>query len=109
MAFTPSTTARTYQLPIAISQGTTVPLHFGYVTEPGKMIYYYGNLDGTATTLVFNTNYQFRYVLIPGGVAGGKMMSGAAMGYSVSELKAMSYEDLIKKFNIPPTGTNIIP
>ena len=106
MAFTPATTARTYQLPTSLSQGTTVPLHFGYVTEPGKMIYYYGNLNGTTTTTVFNTNYQFRYVLIAGSVLGGRMMSGAAAGYTEEQLRAMSYDSIRSMFNIPENGTN---
>jgi hypothetical protein len=70
------------------------------------MIYYYGNLDGTTTTLVFNTGYQFRYVLIAGSVLGGRIMNGAAAGYTEDQLKAMSYEEIKNLFSLPDNGTN---
>ena len=107
-SFLPATTARTYRLPVSISQGTAIPLHFGYLVDPDKIIYYYGTMNGTATTVVFNTSYQFRYVLIPGTTAGGKMMSGPASGYTVEQLKAMEYDKVCNLFNIPPNGSNMI-
>ena len=106
-SFLPATTARTYRLPLSVSQGTTVPFHMGYLADPGKIIYYYGNMNGTPTTLVFNTSYSFRYVLIPGTTAGGKMMNGPAAGYTVEQLKAMEYEQICNLFNIPPNGSNM--
>lgn len=47
---------------------------------------------------------QFRYVIIPGGVAGGRIASGSAQSYSPAQLKAMSYDEIIKLFNIPADG-----
>jgi hypothetical protein len=44
---------------------------------------------------------QFRYVIIPGAVAGGRMATGAARGYSLEQLRQMSYEQVIALFNIP--------
>jgi hypothetical protein len=64
---------------------------------------------GTAPVLVnLPQGLEYRYILIPGIVGGGKMMNGPAAGYSVDDLKAMPYEDVVKKFKIPVTGTNII-
>jgi hypothetical protein len=109
-AFDPVATARTYMLPVTVYAGTTTPLNIGFVAQPGRIIYYYGTMNGSPTTVVFNTLYQFRYVIIPGGVAigaGGRIASGPAAGYTVDELKNMSYDEVARKFNIPATGSNI--
>ena len=50
------------------------------------------------------TTTQFRYIIIPGGVAGGRLPSGASHNYSAEQLRGMSYEDVIKLFNIPADG-----
>lgn len=109
-SFNPATTNRTYQLPMQIYFGLTTPVSLGYLADPGRVMYYYGLINGSAPTgLVFNTNYQFRYVIIPGGVAtgpGGRIGNGPAQGMTAAELKAMSYEEVARKFNIPPTGSN---
>jgi len=110
-AFDPVATARTYQLPTQIFTGSTTPLTMGYVSMPGRVVYYYGTINGSPTTVAFNPNYQFRYVIIPGSVAagaGGRITSGPAAGYTEAELKKMSYEEVARKFHIPPTGTNIV-
>jgi hypothetical protein len=108
MAFTATTVARTYMLPTTMSTGIAgqPPLVMGFVTEPGKMIYYYGHMNGTPTTLVFNTNYSFRYVLIPGSILGGRMTTGPAAGYTEEQLKALPYEKICRMFNIPQNGSN---
>ena len=49
---------------------------------------------------------KYRYIIIPGGVSGGRMINGPATGYSVIELKNMSYEQVLNKFNIPRDGSN---
>jgi hypothetical protein len=105
MAFTATTVARTYMLPTQMMV-TGQPMHtMAFVTEPGKMIYYYGTMNGNPTTLVFNTAYSFRYVLIPGGVSiGGRMLY---KGYTADQLKAMPYEKVASIFNIPANGSNL--
>lgn len=58
----------------------------------------------------FINNYApiyYRYVLIPGGVSGGRFSSGPAVGYSTDQLKNMSYEQVALLFGIPAKGTNI--
>ncbi|MEI9910345.1 MAG: collagen-like protein [Bacteroidota bacterium] len=57
-----------------------------------------------ATNLAGNT---YRYVIIPGGVAGGRLMNGAPATYTADQLKKMTYEEIVTMFNIPADGTNI--
>lgn len=49
---------------------------------------------------------QYRYVIIPGGTAGGRFISGPATGYSIQQIKSMSYAQVTALFNIPADGTN---
>jgi hypothetical protein len=71
----------------------------------GRVIVFLKNLSTTASLTMAAGNY-FRYIIVPGGVAGGRMTSGPATGYSAEDLKAMSYNEVIRKFNIPRNGTN---
>jgi len=79
----------------------------GHLPVVGRLIYYNQTTNNTGGVVV-NTDYQFRYIIIPGGVAGGRVMSGAAAGYSVAELKAMSYSTIARMFNIPENGSNTV-
>lgn len=57
---------------------------------------------GTAPVLInLPQSLEYRYILIPGIVGGGKMMSGPAAGYTSEQLKAMSYEEIIRLLKIP--------
>ncbi len=57
---------------------------------------------GTAPVLVnLPGSLEYRYILIPGVIGGGRIMSGAAAGYTPEQLKAMTYEEIIRLFNIP--------
>ncbi len=49
---------------------------------------------------------EYRYILIPGAVSGGRFISGAAAGYTSDQLKAMPYEQVRQLMNIPAEGTN---
>lgn len=49
---------------------------------------------------------EYRYILIPGLVAGGRFTSGPAAGYSVAQLKGMTYDRIKALFAIPENGTN---
>lgn len=97
-------TAGTVQLPYTF--GTTANLRqYGAILKTGTITYYVANLTtGTATGVT--PAGDFRYVIIPGGVAGGRMMSGAAMGYTIEQLRAMSYEQILKMFSIPADGSS---
>jgi hypothetical protein len=62
--------------------------------------------NGTSNFTAF-TNMQFRYVIIPGGQAGNRMMSSSQQTqYNIDELKSLSYEEVIKLLNIPEAGGN---
>jgi hypothetical protein len=52
---------------------------------------------------------QYRYVLISGSVAGGRGENSVTTygGFTAEELKAMPYEEVARRFNIPESGTNI--
>ena len=70
-----------------------------------------GNLRTNMTNSVnfyttINNTHQFRYVIIPGGVLGGRFTSGVAAGYSVEQIKEMSYEEVSALFSIPASGSN---
>jgi hypothetical protein len=61
--------------------------------------------DGVNGTTFLSASWLWRYVLIPGGVA-GRFTSGPAAGYTYDQIKAMSYEQVKTLFNIPENGTN---
>jgi hypothetical protein len=92
-----------YLLPITIPASPVLIL--SSLPQVGKIIYYTYNLSGTGG-FTLNIAYQLRYVIIPGGIAGGRMMSGPAAGYSPEQLKAMPYEQIRNLFNIPENGSN---
>ena len=71
----------------------------------GAITFFVANLTtGNASGSV--PSGDFRYVIIPGSVAGGRMMSGAAAGYTVEQLRGMSYEQICELFHIPANGGN---
>jgi hypothetical protein len=94
------------QLPlsyIGAVPGNILQLHSLNTTN--KVIYYIANLTtGTATATTYAG--EFRYVVIPGAVAGGRMASGPARGYSLSQLQSMSYDQVVSLFKIPANGSN---
>jgi hypothetical protein len=94
-----------YPLPF-ITNGTPA-LNISYLIAPGKIIYYAGVVQTGGGGVTVPAGYGFRYIIIPGTISGGRMTSGPAKGYTKSELKKMSYEEVARKFNIPATGSNI--
>ena len=73
---------------------------------PGTIQINFYNLDNNVDPGTFTgspgppvTGNQYRYVLIPGGVAGGRG-TGPYMGYTEQELKSMSYRDVCHLLNI---------
>jgi len=81
---------------------------YSFVLDIGKIAFLY-DPDGTAPVRPVSqlAGISYRYIIIPGLVSGGKMMSGPGAGMSVADLKKMSYEDVMRQFNIPADGTNI--
>jgi len=47
---------------------------------------------------------QFRWIVIPGSVLGGRGTGIGGTGYSVEQLKAMPYEKICQLFSIPSNG-----
>ena len=60
----------------------------------------YGSIEFTcdALDLPGSTNYFFRFILIPGNIP---LKSGSLNGASLSDLKAMPYEEVCEKLGIP--------
>lgn len=105
LAFSADPSQAFYTLPWTIPGPT--PVIVGYLPVTGKIVYYMVNLNGSNPGFTPPTSFSWRYVLIPGGVAGGKMMSGPAQGMTVDQLKNLSYKEVARMYNIPSTGTNI--
>lgn len=97
--------------------GVTRPLP-STLTNSG-LVYTFGYLIPSAGTIRYTLTFSvgapsapsttslFRYVIIPGGVAGGRIVTGPATGYTPDQLRTMSYQQIAQMFNIPYNGTNI--
>lgn len=94
-----------YPLPF-ITNGSPA-LNISYVIAPGKIIYYAGVVQTGGGAVTVPAGYGFRYIIIPGTIAGGRMMDGMAAGYTVNELKKMPYEKVLALLNVPANGSNI--
>lgn len=103
---TPSLSSQVFQLPYLVGNG------FGFLDQyelvlnaPGNIRFLYkSDFAWSAAQLA---PISFRYIIIPGGVAGGRVMNGAPAGYTVDQLKKMTYKEIITMFNIPDDGSNI--
>lgn len=91
-------------LPLSVP-GTT-PLELNFIPQVGKIFYYFKNPTTSNASGAITAGFEFRYVIIPGGVAGGRFTSGPAAGYSVDQIKSMSYSQIRSLFNIPASGSN---
>lgn len=80
-------------------------LQINYRPVVGRIIVFIKNLT-SATGFGLLAGHFFRYIIVPGGIAGGRMASGPAAGYTIEELQAMTYEQVLTKFNIPRQGSN---
>ena len=76
----------------------------GYLPVVGKVIIHYGKLDGTNPGFVWNTGYAWRYILIPGSVLGGRTAGIGGTNYTADQVRAMSYEEVCRLFNVPTSG-----
>ncbi len=77
------------------------------LNTPGSITFLHKSAGVNFTvTGLNNSAIQTRYVIIPGGTLGGRFTSGPAAGYSVDQIKALSYEQIAVMFNIPASGTN---
>lgn len=92
-----------FNVPNPVFAGET--LQVGYILAPSKIIFYLADLIFPDMT-GFGLTTPFRYVIIPGTLAGGRMAGGPAIGHNVDELKKMSYRDVQRLFSIPDNGSN---
>jgi Collagen triple helix repeat (20 copies) len=97
----PSSTQGPYLLPF-VCTGCSLPYPiFGSIPQPGKIIFYNIRIDGTPGIV---PNGSFRYIVIPGGVLGGRSAEKSAeingRVYTESQLKAMSYAQVCSLLRI---------
>lgn len=98
--------------------GTTTSIRQLPYTNPGEgtqiaPIHYVGSITYAHVSILspgvavaaFSNSLEFRYVLIPGGIAGGRFSEKAAQingqVYTESQLQAMSYSQICSLLNIP--------
>ena len=97
----------TNNLPVALPwlvnvYGNIVELGFRPDVQKIIVYFYLLNLPGVQVSGNLAPGTQFRYVLIPGGVAGGRGINAEKIAqikghsYTESQLKAMSYTDICK-------------
>ncbi|MFT3676343.1 MAG: collagen-like protein [Chitinophagaceae bacterium] len=84
---------------------------YGFVLDVGKVVFTYdiGNTAPGPRPVSQLTPIAYRYVIIAGSISGGRGVNGQTTyeGLTAEELKAMSYEEVASRFNIPENGTNI--
>ncbi|HMU45303.1 MAG TPA: hypothetical protein PKC72_02995 [Chitinophagaceae bacterium] len=96
-----------YMLPFTVL--SSVPnIVIGYIPVTGKVIFYNQRTDNSGG-IVLNTAYEFRYILIPGGVAGGRSANSGetvvdinGQVYTESQLKHMPYNQVCSLLKITP-------
>jgi hypothetical protein len=98
----------TNNLPIALS--TTLPIaannfaELNYHPALGKIVYYFYFPNNAFVAIPYGSigsgTTQFRYIIIPGGVAGRNSGIGGT-GYSEEQLRAMPYSQVCHLLNIP--------
>ena len=60
------------------------------------------NLDPGIFGAPTNAGNQYRYILIPGSVLGGRQAGVGGTNYTADEVKAMPYDQICRLFNIQP-------
>ncbi|MBM3415333.1 MAG: collagen-like protein [Bacteroidetes bacterium] len=96
----------TYQLPLVESiAGGGGTQHMQYTTTVGTITIRFFNSNGVGDPGTFGGSNAHRYVLIPGGVAGGRTAEKACeingQVYTESQLKAMTYQQVCSLLSIP--------
>ena len=77
------------------------------IVNVGKLIYTFQNVV-SGTIVNYTPLNQYRFIIIPGGVLGGRTANGTATynGYTISQLQSMTYEQVAAILNIPASGSN---
>lgn len=100
--------------PVALSYNIPLPTAapnnmetVDYRASLNKMTYIFYILNNTSAPITFtniNSGGQFRYVLIPGVVSGGKSAGVGGTNYSADQLRAMSYSQVCQALKLPADG-----
>jgi hypothetical protein len=97
-----------YSMPFTFS-GVNPNILFSFRPSVGRMVFHNTAINSAAGGIVANASYVYRYIIIPGGVLGGKSANGTTTGtgvggtgYTVEQIKAMSYLQVCRLFNIQP-------
>jgi hypothetical protein len=96
--------ATAFMLPYTVGPGFGFTDLYDFTLSPGNIRFLYKT--DLAWALSDLAVISFRYVVIPGTIS-GRNSTPTYGGYTREELKAMSYEEVSAKFNIPAEGTNI--
>ena len=88
-----------YAMPwLATSSNPNIIL--SYRPSVGRMVFYNLQINSVAGGIVPSAAYVYRYVIIPGGVLGGRGINTA------QQLQNMTYQQVCSLFNIPANGSN---
>ena len=104
----PSGTANVQPLPYVLGIGGGNFVQVNYRPAVSRVIVYLQNVLTGTGGFGFLGGHYFRYVIIPGGVAGGrgvnseKIVDIGGQTYTESELRAMSYQQVCTLMNIQP-------
>jgi hypothetical protein len=74
------------------------------VATGGGKIIYFTSIFGAGAGWPPNGSAETRYVVIPGSIAGGRSAGVGGTNYTPDQVKAMSYEEVCRTFNIPASG-----
>lgn len=77
-----------------------------WIPSVGNLTIAYSSSLPYSLTGINNSAHNFRYVVIPGGTLGSRIVSGPAAGYTVDQIKSMSYDQIRNMFSIPADGSN---
>lgn len=101
-------TSNISQLPLRIQTGTGVVFHeISFILNiAGNLRFLYKHNSTLPYTSAQLGTVETRYIIIPGTSLGGKMISGPAIGYTIDQIKALTYEQVQSMFNIPDAGSN---
>ena len=87
---------------------TTSYENHNVIVNVGKLIYTFQNVVSGTVTNYSPTVNQYRFIIIPGGVLGGRTVGGAPSynGYTISQLQSMTYQQVAAILDIPASGSN---
>ena len=86
---------------ISVSSSVT----WSFIPQTGKIIYtLFAHSNPPPPAPSANPNNQYRWIVIPGGVLGGRSGKVGNTNYTLDQLKSMSYEQVTSILKIPASG-----